>query len=108
MKYVVLSLSTESILQYCVNVEIRIGSLSISYFFVIGHSLVVRFILALQDIDKLLDPKEFGWRFIGCDIKMPNGQLVECYVVFSAMELAKKRSNHNIFERWRWRQMVGG
>lgn len=57
------------------------------------------------DIDKLLDPKEFGWRFIGCDIKMPNGQLVECYVVFSAMELAKKRSNHNIFERWRWRQM---
>lgn len=24
-------------------------------------------------------PKIWGWRFIGADIQMPNGQLVECY-----------------------------
>ena len=37
------------------------------------------------DIEKFVSPKEWGWRFIGADIKMANGQLVECYVVFIAM-----------------------
>jgi hypothetical protein len=63
------------------------------------------------DIDKLIEPKEWGWRFIGCDIQLKeSGHLVECYIVFGDMENAKKRasrpdltavSNHDIFERWR-------
>eukprot|EP00935_MAST-01C_sp_MAST-1C-sp1_P001647 g1647.t1 len=66
------------------------------------------------DIEKFVRPKEWGWRFVGADIKMANGQLVECYVVFAAMEQAKKTvtkaelaqvSNHVIFERWRVRDL---
>lgn len=62
------------------------------------------------DVEKFVSPKEWGWRFIGADLKMANGQLVECYVVFIAMEMAKKTvtrpdlapiSNHEIFEKWR-------
>ena len=45
---------------------------------------------------------------------MPNHQIVECYIVFTALEAAKKNedphatvcpdlSNHEIFERWRTR-----
>jgi hypothetical protein len=33
------------------------------------------------DINKFLEPLEWGWRFLGCDVRMPNGMLVECYVV---------------------------
>jgi hypothetical protein len=38
------------------------------------------------DVEKLLEPKEWGWRFVGADLQMANGQMVECYVVFAAME----------------------
>jgi hypothetical protein len=35
------------------------------------------------DVDKLLAPKEWGWRFLGCDLRIKStGQIVECYVVF--------------------------
>jgi hypothetical protein len=37
------------------------------------------------DIDKFIKPKEWGWRFIGADIQMANGLLVECYVVFKGV-----------------------
>ena len=33
------------------------------------------------DIHKLVRPKQWGWRFIGADIQMNDGMLVECYVV---------------------------
>jgi hypothetical protein len=52
------------------------------------------------DLKKLLKPKAFGWRFIGCDLKMPNGLLVECYIVFAPM-MAVDRANHLFFEKWR-------
>ena len=64
------------------------------------------------DLDKFLKPKEWGWRFIGADLQMHNGQLVECYVVFAQLEEAKKQanrpeltelSNHGLFEKWRGR-----
>ena len=31
------------------------------------------------DIEKLLQPKQFGWRFLGADL-LVQGQLVECYI----------------------------
>ena len=30
------------------------------------------------------------WRFLAFDFIMPNHQIVECYIVFSEMEAAKK------------------
>jgi hypothetical protein len=62
------------------------------------------------DIDKFVAPKEWGWRFLGCDIRMANGQMVEAYVVFEQMDHAKKNatrpdlspdSQHEIYEQWR-------
>ena len=29
------------------------------------------------DLDKLVRPKAFGWRFLAFDLRMPNGLLVE-------------------------------
>jgi hypothetical protein len=68
--------------------------------------------VAKLDIAKLREPKEWGWRFIAFDFIMPNKQLIEMYIVFTQMELAKKMkapnagvcpelSNHEIFEKWR-------
>jgi hypothetical protein len=48
-----------------------------------------------------------GWRFLGCDVRLPNGLIVECYVVFRAMEEAKKRGgNHLLFEEWRGKELA--
>jgi hypothetical protein len=68
--------------------------------------------VAKFDMAKLQTPKEWGWRFLAFDFIMPNHQIVECYIVFSEMEAAKKTddstavvcaelSNHEIFEKWR-------
>jgi len=68
--------------------------------------------VAKLDIAKLRKPKEWGWRFLAFDFIMPNHQIVECYIVFTEMEAAKKfkdptaevcphLSNHEIFEKWR-------
>jgi hypothetical protein len=35
------------------------------------------------DLEKLVSPKEFGWRFLAFDLRMLNGQLMECYIVFT-------------------------
>ena len=34
--------------------------------------------VAKLDVDKLRQPKEWGWRFLAFDFIMPNHQLVEC------------------------------
>ncbi len=52
------------------------------------------------DLKKILKPKKFGWRFIGCDLKMPNGLIVECYIAFAEL-MAVDRANHIFFEKWR-------
>ena len=68
------------------------------------------------DLKKLTKPKAFGWRFLAFDFCMPNGQLVECYVVFAALERAKKfppsnaercadLSCHEIFAKWRGKDL---
>jgi hypothetical protein len=67
------------------------------------------------DIEKYIEPKDFGWRFLGADLKMENGQLVELYVVFKQMDKAKKvptrmelteLSNHDIYEQWRTKDLA--
>ena len=77
-----------------------------------GQGGITRERVAKMDVDKLITPKEWGWRFLAFDFIMPNHQIVECYIVFAEMEEAKKAahpaaavcprlSNHEIFEKWR-------
>ena len=53
------------------------------------------------DTNKLFEPKEWGWRIIAFDIRMPNGQLVEWYLPLKELEVEKKARGHLIFEEWR-------
>lgn len=53
------------------------------------------------DTGKLFAPKEWGWRIIAFDLRMPNGQLVEWYLPLRELEIEKKNSGHLIFEEWR-------
>ena len=53
------------------------------------------------DTNKLFEPKEWGWRIIAFDIRMPNGQLVEWYLPLRELEAEKKARGHLIFEEWR-------
>ena len=54
------------------------------------------------DTEKMLEPKEWGWRFAGFDLRAPNGQLVEWYIIFDQMYEAKKtKGGHKLFEDWR-------
>lgn len=55
------------------------------------------------DVDKLMAPKEWGWQFVGLDLRMPNGQIVEYYMPVKEMESAKRAGNHQLFEKWRSR-----
>lgn len=53
------------------------------------------------DTKKMLNPKEWGWRFVAFDLRFPNGQLVEYYMPLKEQEAAKKAGNHALFEKWR-------
>ena len=53
------------------------------------------------DTNKLFRPKEWGWRIIAFDLRMPNGQLVEWYLPLQELEVEKKARGHGIFEEWR-------
>ena len=53
------------------------------------------------DTNKLFEPKEWGWRIIAFDMRMPNGQLVEWYLPLRELEAEKKARGHLIFEEWR-------
>lgn len=53
------------------------------------------------DTEKLFKPKDWGWRFAGADLRMPNGQLVEYYSPLREMEAAKKAGNHALYDKWR-------
>lgn len=52
------------------------------------------------DTDKVLNPKEWGWRIAAFDMRMPNGQLAEFYLPVKELE-AVKGENHVLFEKWR-------
>lgn len=53
------------------------------------------------DVDKVMRPKEFGWRIAAFDLRMPNGQLVEYYLPVRELEAAKKGEGHKLFEEVR-------
>lgn len=53
------------------------------------------------DTKKLFHPKEWGWRIISFDLRMPNGQIVEWYLPVRELEIEKKARGHLIFEEWR-------
>lgn len=53
------------------------------------------------DTGKLFEPKEWGWRIIAFDLRMPNGQLVEWYLPLRELEAQKKAEGHLLFEEWR-------
>jgi hypothetical protein len=53
------------------------------------------------DVDKALNPGEWGWRIMAFDLRLPNGQLVEYYLPVEELEQAKKNGNHELFEKWR-------
>lgn len=57
--------------------------------------------LVKVDTGKLFEPKEWGWRIIAFDLRMPNGQLVEWYLPIKELEAQKKAEGHLIFEEWR-------
>lgn len=53
------------------------------------------------DTPKLFEPKEWGWRIVAFDLRMPNGQLIEWYLPIEELETAKKVEGHHLFEIWR-------
>lgn len=57
------------------------------------------------DTDKLLDPGEWGWRIVAFDLRMLNKQLVEYYLPVQELEEAKNKGNHDLFEKWRNRDL---
>ncbi len=58
-----------------------------------------------RDTRKFLEPLGWGWRIVAFDLRMPNGQLVEYYLPVAEMERAKKEGNHELFEKWRNRDL---
>ena len=54
------------------------------------------------DFRKMMDPKEWGWRMVAVDLRMPNGQLVEWYAPLKELDQKPvKDPNHVLFEKWR-------
>jgi len=53
------------------------------------------------DTDKMFSPKEWGWRMIAFDLRMPNGQIVEWYTPLREMNKQKRDVGHELFENWR-------
>ncbi|HEX4140140.1 MAG TPA: hypothetical protein VHY09_07315 [Candidatus Methylacidiphilales bacterium] len=54
------------------------------------------------DTEKMLLPKEWGWRFWGLDLRMRGGQLVEFYSPLKELDAPEvKDANHELFENWR-------
>jgi hypothetical protein len=60
--------------------------------------------LVKVDSGKLFEPKEWGWRFAGADLRMPNGQLVEFYTPLIELEAAKNGGGHLLYDKWRDKQ----
>lgn len=64
--------------------------------------------IGIEKIDtaKLMEPGQWGWRIVALDLRMPNGQLVEHYMPLRELELAKKNGGHQLFEKWRNRNVM--
>jgi hypothetical protein len=53
------------------------------------------------DLDKMLRPGLWGWRFAGFDLRMPDRQLVEYYLAVEEVMAENDRTCHALFESWR-------
>jgi hypothetical protein len=54
------------------------------------------------DTKKMFKPKGWGWRFVGFDLRMPNGQIVEYYFTVKELEAkGVKDVNHVLYSDWR-------
>jgi hypothetical protein len=53
------------------------------------------------DLDKMLHPGLWGWRFAGFDLRMPDRQLVEYYLALEEVMAENDRTCHALFEDWR-------
>jgi hypothetical protein len=49
----------------------------------------------------MFSPKEWGWRMVAFDLRMPNGQIVEWYTPLREMNKQKMDEGHYLFEQWR-------
>jgi hypothetical protein len=54
----------------------------------------------------VMEPKEWGFRIIAFDLMMPNGQIVEWYLPLTEVEAYKNAGGHEIFEKWRNRDLT--
>jgi len=59
-----------------------------------------------RDTEKFLRPLQWGWRIVAFDLRMSNGQLVEYYLPVEEMERAKNEGSHELFEKWRNRDLA--
>jgi len=64
------------------------------------------FEIVKADIDKVLDPGQWGWRAVIIDLRLPNGQLVEYYLPVKEVEATKLTKGHKLYEKWRDRNPV--
>jgi hypothetical protein len=55
------------------------------------------------DEDKLADNSPWGWRVLPMDLRMPNGQIVEHYIVGKHLNAAQQAEGHQLFENWRYK-----
>ena len=62
-------------------------------------------VIIKMDTEKVLAPGLFGWRPIAVDIQMPNGQVAEFYAAPKELIRDLRGSGHNLFERWRFRDV---
>lgn len=72
---------------------------------IVNELLDQGFEVVKADTAKQLNPGMWGWRIVVFDLRMPNGQLVEYYLPARELEEAKNQGNHEIFEKWRNRDL---
>lgn len=58
------------------------------------------------DLDKLLEPDRWGWRFAGADFRMPDRQIIEYYAALPEVMAANTGRCHKLYEKWRNKRVL--
>lgn len=53
------------------------------------------------DTAKMANPDSTGWRFAAFDLRLPNGQIVELYILPKEIQWAKRGRGHKVYEKLR-------
>lgn len=56
--------------------------------------------------DKLLEPREWGMRMAPFDLRSPDGQIIEYYILPRELNHVMKNGHHNIYKNWRERPVA--